>query len=61
MRVLVLNGSPRKSGTVSTLLHYIVEGIPDGHEIEWIEVCTLDMVNTPQNSDSGIRCKMSVS
>ncbi len=45
MKVLVLNGSPRKIGTVATLLRHTTEGLPAGTEVEWIEVCNLNMKN----------------
>ena len=35
MKILVLNGSPRKKGTVATLLKAVVEGINKSHEVEW--------------------------
>ena len=43
MKILVLNGSPRKQGTVATLLRAVVDGLSDGHEVEWIDVYDLDM------------------
>lgn len=43
MRILVLNGSPRKSGTVSTLLKAVVKGISKEHEVEWVDVYELKM------------------
>ena len=45
MSVLVLNGSPRESGTVSTLLKHITEGLPQGRESEWVDVCDLHIEN----------------
>lgn len=45
MRILVLNGSPRKNGTVHSLLRQITQGIPSGHDVEWVEVCALTMKN----------------
>ncbi len=45
MKILVLNGSPRKNGTVSSLLAAIIESLPAGHEIEWIDVRRLNMKN----------------
>jgi multimeric flavodoxin WrbA len=39
MKVLVLNGSPRKKGTVAKMLKIIVEPLSNDHEIEWIDVC----------------------
>jgi hypothetical protein len=43
MRVLVLNGSPRRNGTVSSLLKTITEPLSAEHDIEWIDVCKLNM------------------
>ena len=41
MRILVLNGSPRKNGTVANLLKGVVDGIPNTYEVEWINVYEL--------------------
>lgn len=41
MRILVLNGSPRKNGTVANLLKSVVNGIPNKYEVEWIDVYEL--------------------
>ena len=49
MKVLILNGSPRKKGTTATLLHALADGasgagaLPGGKEIEWIDVCNLEI------------------
>jgi hypothetical protein len=44
MKFLTLNGSPRKHGVVATLLKCVADGAAEqGHEIEWIDVCMLDM------------------
>lgn len=43
MKTLVLNGSPRQSGTISSLLKAVTESISDEHEIELIDVSKLDM------------------
>ena len=43
MKILILNGSPRKKGTVATLLKAVVEGINKSHEVEWIDVYDLKM------------------
>ena len=43
MKILVLNGSPRKNGTVSSLLKALTENLSVDHEIEWIDVCELNM------------------
>ena len=42
MKVLVLNGSPRKEGTVATLLRAVAEGA-GRHEVEWVDVYDLKM------------------
>lgn len=43
MKILVLNGSPRQSGTISSLLKAVTEPISGEHEIELIDVSKLDM------------------
>ncbi|RPH47570.1 MAG: flavodoxin family protein [Desulfobacteraceae bacterium] len=43
MKILVLNGSPRRNGTVASLLKSVTESIPAEHDIEWIDVCKLNM------------------
>jgi len=43
MKILVLNGSPRKKGSVATLLKAVVEGVHEKHEIEWVNVYDLKM------------------
>ncbi len=43
MYILVLNGSPRKNGTVANLLKMVVEGISSQHQVEWINVSELKM------------------
>lgn len=43
MKVLVLNGSPRKKGTVATLLRAVADGAAEKHEVEWIDLYGLDM------------------
>ena len=43
MKILVLNGSPRKSGTVASLLKAVTEPLSAEHEIEWIDVYKLNM------------------
>lgn len=55
MKILVLNGSPRKKGTVATLLTCLAEGAAQrGHQIEWIDVCTLKM----QPCMACMRCRL---
>ena len=43
MKTLVLNGSPRQSGTVASLLKSVTEPLSAEHEIVWIDVCKLNM------------------
>jgi len=43
MKVLVLNGSPKKNGTVTSLLQHVTQGLPEGTDVEWIDVCKLNM------------------
>ncbi|MBM4293779.1 MAG: flavodoxin family protein [Deltaproteobacteria bacterium] len=43
MKVLILNGSPRKQGTVATLLRAVAEGAAQKHEVEWVDVYDLKM------------------
>lgn len=45
MRILVLDGSPRRGGTVHSLLKRITDGLRGDNEVEWIEVCSLEMKN----------------
>ena len=42
MRVLILNGSPRKKGTVATLLKSISDGASQKHDVEWINIYELN-------------------
>lgn len=37
MKILVLNGSPRKKGTIATLLKAVADGASERHEVGWIE------------------------
>lgn len=43
MKALVLNGSPRRDGTVASLLESVTEPLSCEHDIEWIDVCALNM------------------
>ena len=36
-------GIPRKNGTVASLLKAVTEPLSAEHEVEWIDVCTLNM------------------
>lgn len=41
MNIIILNGSPRKNGKISTLLHYIEEKLTEnGNSVEFIDVCS---------------------
>lgn len=37
MKILVINGSPRKKGSIATMLHAVVDNL-DGAEVHWIDV-----------------------
>ncbi len=43
MKILVLNGSPRKNGTVATLLKTVAEGAGENNETKWINIYDLNM------------------
>ena len=43
MKVLILNGSPRKKGTVATLLKTLSDSMPEKCQIEWIDIYDLKM------------------
>lgn len=43
MKILVLNGSPRKSGTIATIINAITTPLASKHEIKWIDVCDLQI------------------
>ena len=43
MKILVLNGSSRKNGTIDSLLKAVTEPLGAGHEVEWIDVSRLNM------------------
>lgn len=43
MKILVLNGSPRKNGTVHSLLKAVTDKLRAGHEVEWVDVSSLNM------------------
>jgi multimeric flavodoxin WrbA len=42
MRILVINGSPRKNGTVATMLHSVADNI-GGADIHWFDVNDLNI------------------
>ena len=43
MKILVLNGSPRRNGTVASLRKAVSQPLSAEHEVEWIDVCKLNM------------------
>ena len=43
MKILVLNGSPRKKGTVVSLIQAVTDSLSTGHDIERVDVCNLNM------------------
>lgn len=43
MNVLILNGSPRKKGTIATLLRAVADGASEKHNVEWFDVYDLKM------------------
>lgn len=43
MKTLVLNGSPRKSGTISSLLKHIAKGVNNQENVEFINVYDLSV------------------
>lgn len=45
MKTLVLNGCPRKRGTVASLLKAVTEPLTGAHDVEWIDVCKLTIKN----------------
>ncbi|MEQ8176175.1 MAG: flavodoxin family protein [Syntrophomonadaceae bacterium] len=45
MRIAALNGSPKKNGTVAKLMREVIAGINEQFDIEWVDVCSLDMRN----------------
>ncbi len=43
MKILIINGSPRKRGTVATLLKCLSDSASKGHETEWVDAYDLKM------------------
>lgn len=43
MKVLILNGSPRKKGTIAKLLKALSDSMPEKCEIEWVDIYDLKM------------------
>lgn len=43
MRIVILNGSPRKNGTVATLLKSMSDAVSQKYEVEWIDVYDLTL------------------
>ncbi len=44
-KVLVLNGSPRRGGTVETMLRGVVDGLGGAAEVQWVDVCKLELAH----------------
>lgn len=44
-KILVLNGSPRKGGTVETMLQGIANGLSGAAEVQWVDVCKLELAH----------------
>ncbi len=47
MKILVLNGSPRRNGTVASLLKSVTESLPTGHDIEGKSAVVVTACTTP--------------
>jgi len=43
MKILILNGGPRKNGATARVLKAMKEGFEKNHEVEWVDVYDLDM------------------
>ncbi|MBU2650238.1 MAG: flavodoxin family protein [Bacteroidetes bacterium] len=43
MKTIVLNGSPKKSGTIASLLTFVTEGMGSNDQTEWVNVYELSM------------------
>lgn len=43
MKILILNGSPRKNGATARLLKAMREGLEMNHSVEWVDVYKLEM------------------
>lgn len=43
MKILILNGSPKKRGTVAVLLGHILSSVSKKHDVEWIDVYDLQI------------------
>jgi len=43
MKILALNGSPRKNGTVASLMKAVKESLPPESQLEWVDVYDLRM------------------
>jgi multimeric flavodoxin WrbA len=41
MKILFLNGSPRKEGSTARLMQYVAEGIDPAHTVEWVHAYDL--------------------
>lgn len=43
MKTLVLNGSPKKTGTIANLLKHVINGMDNQESVEWINVYDLSI------------------
>lgn len=43
MKLVILNGSPRRNGIVAHMLQAVVDGLADGYQVEWVDVYDLTM------------------
>lgn len=43
MRILVLNGSPRRQGVVAQLLKAVAQGVGEEAQVDWVDVADLEM------------------
>lgn len=43
MKVLFINGSPRRHGLIEQMLELIRQSLPDGNESDWVQVSELDI------------------
>jgi len=43
MKILVLNGGPRRNGTTTTVLKELADAVGKNHEVQWVDVYGLEM------------------
>jgi len=46
MKVLILNGSPRRNGSTASILKAVYAGASVTHEVEWVDVNQIDLPST---------------